>query len=85
MAQVAADKQVRDRDMIATIPYPGGGSITVPGSAVKFSDFTTTFTFPPAFGRHTREVLCELLGYGDAAISELKAEGAIQLERRAKA
>lgn len=81
VAQAAADEQVLHREMVVNVPCPEGGTVTLPGSAVKLSAFKPTFRFPPALGQHTHEVLADLLGYDEGTILRLKAEGTIQTHR----
>lgn len=82
VSQAAADPQVQHRNMIVPVPCPEGGCVTVPGSAVKFSQYEPAFTFPPAFGRHASEVIGDLLGYPEDTVSEMMTEAVVYGPKR---
>lgn len=79
VAQALAHPQMADRGMVATFAnVPGvGRDIRVLRTGVKIDGAAPTVEAPPPMlGQHTREILAEI-GFDEAAIAELKHEGAI--------
>lgn len=77
-AQALSDTQVLARDMVVSVPLPGGSSVRMPGVPMKFSDAgQPDFKTPPTLGRDTNAVLANLLGYDAARIDRLRAEQAV--------
>jgi crotonobetainyl-CoA:carnitine CoA-transferase CaiB-like acyl-CoA transferase len=75
--QIAADPQVRAREMLVEIDHPSAGRITVPGLPVKCSGTPGSIRRPPPrLGEHTIEVLGEL-GIPATEIPRLRREGVI--------
>jgi len=69
---VAVDPQVRHRGMLVELE-----GHRMPGIPIKLSDTPGSLrTPPPRLGQHTDEVLREL-GYDDAAIGRLRADGVV--------
>lgn len=57
------DPQVRYRKMVITLHHPAGGRIKLAGNPIKMSEASDEFfSYPPAYGQHTDEVLAQLLG-----------------------
>ncbi|MEZ5842466.1 MAG: CoA transferase [Hyphomicrobiaceae bacterium] len=80
VADIAADKQYRARDMVVEVADPLLGGVLHPGvvPVVEGLDRTAQIRWPgPAVGQHTSEVLADLLGYDEARISALREEGII--------
>ena len=77
LPEAFADEQTQAREMVTTVIHPTQGEMPLLGVAVKLSDTPGTVRTPPAeFGTHTQEVLREL-GYSDAEIERLEAEGVV--------
>ncbi|MFN8523627.1 MAG: CaiB/BaiF CoA-transferase family protein [Chloroflexota bacterium] len=77
VADVFSDPQVLHRQMLLEVPHPKLGSVKMAGIPYKHGDTPATVRrHPPLLGEHTDEVLREL-GYDDAAIGSLRAEGAV--------
>jgi formyl-CoA transferase len=79
VAQALAHPQVAGRGLVATFAdAPGvGRDIRVLRTGVKLDGAAPAVDAPPPMlGQHTREILADL-GYDDAAVSALHAEGAI--------
>lgn len=77
-AQALTDSQVLARDMVVNVPLPGGGSVSMPGIPMKFSESgTPEFKTPPTLGRDTQAVLADLLGYDAERIEGLRAGFAV--------
>jgi crotonobetainyl-CoA:carnitine CoA-transferase CaiB-like acyl-CoA transferase len=72
-AEVFADPQIRHREMLLRLPHATAGSVPQVANPVKFSATPVEYTRgPPVLGQHTAEVLRDVLGMDDAAISELQ-------------
>lgn len=77
VAQMMADPQARARGMVVEADHPVAGRITSIGNPVKLSDTPWSYRSPaPVLGANTDEVLCSL-GYDDAAIARLRADGVV--------
>ena len=65
------------REMVVDIDHPAMGSFRSLGLPMRLSDNPTSIRrHPPLLGEHTDEVLGEL-GYDDAGITELRAQGIV--------
>jgi CoA:oxalate CoA-transferase len=72
------DAQVRARETIRYVDYPGLGKIPVPGIPVKLSLTPGSINAPaPALGEHNEEVYSGLLGISLQKIGDLKKKGVI--------
>jgi len=73
--QLLADPQVKAREMIKFIDYPGLGKIPVPGIPIKLSLTPGSIDIPaPKLGEHNKEVYSGLLGFSSEKLSKLKQE-----------
>jgi crotonobetainyl-CoA:carnitine CoA-transferase CaiB-like acyl-CoA transferase len=78
--QVFDDAQVRAREMQINLPHALGGSVPQVASPLRYSATPVTYERPPPLlGEHTAAVLREMLGYDDAALQRLAADGVIGL------
>jgi crotonobetainyl-CoA:carnitine CoA-transferase CaiB-like acyl-CoA transferase len=78
IAQVFADPQVAHREMAVAVEHPTAGRVRLPGIPVKFAGTPARIQGPPPLlGEHTDEVLRDVLGLTDDAVTALRAEGAI--------
>jgi len=77
--EVASDPQVRERDMLAEVPFPdGSGKMLVTGTPVRMSGTPTEIQRSfPAVGEHNEEIYCGLLGYGKEDLVRLHEEGIV--------
>jgi formyl-CoA transferase len=73
--EVLSDPHLRARDMIVEVEHPVRGRYVTVGNPIKLSASPTTITMAPLLGQHRHEILREL-GYDEAAIQALEAEGA---------
>jgi crotonobetainyl-CoA:carnitine CoA-transferase CaiB-like acyl-CoA transferase len=75
MADIFADPHFRARDMIIDVPAEGLGTLPQPGVTPKLSRTPGRVTHAGArMGRHTDEILSDLLGMSAAEIAQLRAE-----------
>jgi len=78
VAQVFAHPQVQARGMRMELPHPLAGTVPQVANPIKFAGESHDYKrAPPVLGQHTEEVLRELLGMDDAALSRLRAAKAI--------
>lgn len=76
--QVLQNRQVRARNMIATVQDKMAGTISVAGNPVKMSGMEDTTDRPPLpeLGEHTMDVLTAL-GFDDDQIAALREQGVV--------
>lgn len=73
-----SDPQARARGMVREVVDDRGEAVRVVGPAPRLSATPPSVrTAPPRLGQHTESVLRDLLGYDEARIAALRAEGAI--------
>lgn len=73
-----SDPQARARGMVREVVDDRGEAVRVVGPAPRLSATPPSVrTAPPRLGQHTESVLSDLLGYDEARIAALRAEGAI--------
>ncbi len=78
IAEMVNDPQVKARDMLVDIEYPGIGNVPVPGVVIKMSGTPGAIEMPaPKPGEHNQEVYSSLLGFTSEQLAQLKAEGVI--------
>jgi crotonobetainyl-CoA:carnitine CoA-transferase CaiB-like acyl-CoA transferase len=78
IAEVVEDPQVKARDLIDDIEYPGLGKIKVVKNPIFFSGHAPrTQLQAPQLGEHTAAVLAEL-GYSEAEIQRLEDTGIVR-------
>lgn len=78
VAEVVTDPQVKAREMLIDMEYPGIGKVTIGGVCIKLSETPGTIAVrAPLLGEHNEEVYCGLLGYSAAKLAQLRAEGVI--------
>ena len=77
LAQVFEDPHVRSRGLRVEVPHPLAGSVPVVASPMRLSKTPVHHGTPPLLGEHTREVLGNLLGIGEAEIEALRRDRVI--------
>lgn len=77
--QVFEDPQVKARELRIELPHAGGANVAMVRNPVRFSATPIQYQrAAPVLGEHTRDVLVEMLGMDDAALTTLQAAGAVQ-------
>ena len=78
LGEVFADPHVQAREMVQTWAHPVRPDLRLVASPLKLSATPVRQDLPPPLlGQHTEEVLRELLGQDDAALSQLRAQGIV--------
>lgn len=78
ISEVVNDPQVKARDMLIDMEYPGIGKVPLPGVPIKMSGTPGAIDMPaPEVGEHNQEVYSRLLGFTAGQLAQLKAEGVI--------
>jgi len=78
LREVANDPHMHGRGMLEHIDHPDLGRIIVPGSPIRYHGTDPLPTVPsPRVGQHNRDIYGGWLGYSDAEIDDLAAEGVI--------
>jgi crotonobetainyl-CoA:carnitine CoA-transferase CaiB-like acyl-CoA transferase len=78
IGQVFEDPQVQHREMAVEVDHPTAGRVRLPGIPVKFRGTPAAVQGPPPnLGQHTDDVLRDVLELSPAAITELRASGAL--------
>jgi formyl-CoA transferase/CoA:oxalate CoA-transferase len=78
------DPQVIAREMVTEIEHPVAGTLRMLGSPIKLSAQPAAIHRPPpTLGQHTDEILADA-GFTAAQIAELRAAGAVRLQKLAQ-
>jgi len=75
-ADVVKDPHFRERGFFAELEHPLGGTVELPGLAVRFSGTPGEMRRAPMVGEHNSAVL-QQLGYAPAEIAALRTQGVI--------
>jgi crotonobetainyl-CoA:carnitine CoA-transferase CaiB-like acyl-CoA transferase len=78
LGEVLDDPQVRARNLLEEVEYPGGGKpIPVAATPVRLGEtLSNAHRRAPTLGEHTDEVLAEL-GFGSDEVAAFRNEGVI--------
>lgn len=78
IAEVLEDEQVRDQELVVSLPHPKIPELKVAGVPLKLSETPGRLSSPPPMlGEHTRETLREI-GFDDRELDELAGKGVIR-------
>jgi formyl-CoA transferase len=77
MKDLIEDEALARRGMIAEVPHPQRGTFKTVGCPIVLSDSPVKIEPSPLLSEHSAEILRELLGYRDADIAKLRADGVI--------
>jgi formyl-CoA transferase len=70
--------QAEARGMVLEAEHPTAGSLRFPGFPYKLSETPAALRQPPPqLGRHTEQVLADLLGYSTADVATLREQGVV--------
>jgi len=76
--QLLDDPQVKSREMIIHMDHPGLGKLPLQGVPIKLSETPGQVVFrAPQIGEHNTKVYCDILGFEEGKLVELKEEGII--------
>ena len=76
---MVADPQLAARGHFVRLPHPLGGESVVDASRYRLSETPARYVrAAPHFGRDSRLVLADMLGYGEDRIAALEAAGALR-------
>jgi formyl-CoA transferase len=82
MKEIAEDESLRRTGTVVEVDHPTRGKYLTVGNPIKLSDSPAEVTRSPLLGEHTKEILHNVLGYGDEEIAAIEASGAIGETRR---
>ncbi len=76
--RIIDDPQLRAREMVQSFHHPIAGEVKAIDMPFRFGDAGTHIrSAPPLLGEHTEEILRGVLGYSQAEVARLKAEGVV--------
>lgn len=78
VAQALTEEHTIARDLIITTEHPRFGTVRQVSSPVRVGDPPTTHRRAPGLGQDTGDVLRTILGYDDADLARLSADGAFR-------
>ena len=77
MEDVFNDPHLAARDFFAKVDHPVVGELKYPGAPFKMPESPWRAGRAPLLGEHTRDVLCERLGYSASDIVRLREQGVV--------
>jgi len=70
--------QLKAREMMVDVEYPGVGEVPLPGISMKLSLTPGKIDErPPMLGEHNYEIYCDLVGLSHEEFNELKMRGVV--------
>lgn len=77
MAELLEDESLRARGMIAAVEHPERGTYYTVGLPFMLSDTQVEYRSAPLLGEQNAEILEQFMGYDEAQVERLRAEGVI--------
>lgn len=77
--QVFSMPHVKEREMLVQMDHPTIGALPLVSSPLKMGGTPVSYRLPPPLmGQHTKDILCEVLGYSEEKVSALTESGCIK-------
>jgi crotonobetainyl-CoA:carnitine CoA-transferase CaiB-like acyl-CoA transferase len=78
ISEMVADPQVRAREMLPAVDFPGVGAVPMPGIVPKLSETPGSIRHrAPLIGEHSDEVYCGLLNLDRTELATLREKGIV--------
>ena len=77
MKDLIEDPALAQRGMVADVEHPERGSFKTVGCPLILSESPVAIAASPLLGEHTASILREVMGYDDAELERLRAEGVV--------
>ncbi len=77
MKELAQDQSLRKTGTVVEVDHPVRGKYLTVGNPIKLSDSPADVKRAPLLGEHTEEILREVLGLDDGAVTEIRDSGAV--------
>jgi formyl-CoA transferase len=77
MAELLADEDLRERNMIARVEHPERGTFYTVGCPLQLSDSPVEVHRSPLLGEHNADVYGELLGIDEERLAKLRESGVV--------
>ena len=78
VAEVSKSEHSNARGMLVEVQQPQMGPVKIPGCPINFSETPIEIKNPaPLVGEHTKEIICDFLGYSDEEYQRLIDDGII--------
>jgi formyl-CoA transferase len=85
MKEIAAEESLRATGTVVEVDHPTRGKYLSVGNPIKLSDSPADVKRSPLLGEHTEEILREVLGFDETAVSRLWESGGLGAPAQAKA
>ena len=82
MKELAEDRSLRATGTVVEVDHPARGKYLSVGNPIKLSASPSDVARSPLLGEHTEEILREVLGLGDAQVTDIRDSGALDPPRK---
>ena len=82
MKELAEDRSLRATGTVVEVDHPARGRYLSVGNPIKLSASPSDVMRSPLLGEHTEEILREVLGLGDAQVTDIRDSGALDPPRK---